>query len=244
MEINFKGKRALVTGASKGIGRDLAIKLAKCGAEVVAIARSQELLESLKKEVPSIEIVTLDVGDWKKTQEVLSNVGPIDLLVNNAAVAALYPVTNIPEEHFDQLFNINVKAWMNVSQCVVKQMLHRKVPGAIVNLSSKASMAGLEGLAVYAATKGAVDAYTKVAALELGSHGIRINCVNPTVIMTDMGSIVWSDPKIANPMRDKIPLKRFGEVHEVVDTILFLLSDKASLITGVCLPIDGGYTAV
>lgn len=97
---------------------------------------------------------------------------------------------------------------MNVSQCVVKQMLQRKVPGAIVNLSSKASMAGLEGLAVYAATKGAVDAYTKVAALELGPHGIRINCVNPTVIMTDMGSIVWSDPKIANPMRDKIPLKR------------------------------------
>lgn len=244
MEINFKGKRALVTGASKGIGRDLAIKLAKCGAEVVAIARSQELLESLKKEVPSIEIVTLDVGDWKKTQEVLSNVGPIDLLVNNAAVAALYPVTNIPEEHFDQLFNINVKALMNVSQCVAKQMVQRKVSGAIVNLSSQASMAGLEGHAVYAATKGAVDAYTKVAALELGPHGIRINCVNPTVIMTDMGRVGWSDPKVADPMIEKIPLKRFGEVHEVVDTILFLLSDKASLITGVCLPIDGGYTAV
>ncbi|XP_044758162.1 L-xylulose reductase [Coccinella septempunctata] len=244
MEISFQTKRALVTGASKGIGRDLVKQLAKCGAQVIAVARSQELLESLKKEVPSIEIVTMDIGDWNKTQQTLSKLGPIDLLVNNAGLALLAPVTNIPEDHFDQIFNVNVKAVMNVTQCVAKQLIERKAPGSIVNLSSQASMAGLKEHAVYAASKGAIDAYTRVAALELGPHGIRVNSVNPTVIMTDMGKVAWSDPKTSDPLKDKIPLKRFGEVHEVVNTILFLLSDKASLITGVCLPVDGGYTAV
>ncbi|KAK9883150.1 hypothetical protein WA026_001348 [Henosepilachna vigintioctopunctata] len=243
MEINFKGKRALVTGASKGIGRDLVIQLVKCGAEVVAVARSRELLENLKKEVPSIEIVPLDISDWKKTKEALNKQGPIDLLVNNAGLAILGPLTEVSEENVDELFSINVKSIINISQWMAKQLISRKAPGSIVNVSSQASMAGLENHSVYCATKGAVDAFTRAACTELGPHGIRINAVNPTVIMTAMGKIGWSDPKVAAPMMAKIPLKRFGEVHEVVDAILYLLSDKASMINGVCLPIDGGFTA-
>ncbi|XP_019880976.1 L-xylulose reductase [Aethina tumida] len=243
MEINFKGKRALVTGATQGIGRDIAVQLHKCGANVVAVGRNQELLKSLQKEYSSIEIIPLDLSDWKATEASLSNIGPIDLLVNNAGLAILEPLTEVVESHVDKLFDINVKALIHVTKLVIKNLLARNVPGSIVNVSSQASMAGLLNHTVYCATKGAVDAFTRAAALEYGPKGIRINSVNPTVIMTDMGKLGWSDPKVSEPMIQKIPLKRFGEVHEVVDAVLYLLSDKSSMITGTTLPIDGGFLA-
>ncbi|KAF2904623.1 hypothetical protein ILUMI_01561 [Ignelater luminosus] len=127
---------------------------------------------------------------------------------------------------------------------VAEDLIKRKKPGSIVNISSKASMAGLHDHTVYCASKGAVDAFTRAAALELGAHKIRINSVNPTVIMTELGRACWSDPAKTEPLLKKIPLGRFGEVHEVADAVLYLLSDKASLITGTCLPVDGGYLAV
>nr|CAI5860563.1 unnamed protein product [Callosobruchus analis] len=132
---------------------------------------------------------------------------------------------------------------INVTQIVVQDLVARKAPGSIVNVSSQASLVGLNNHTVYCATKGAVDSFTRAAALEYGPKNIRVNAVNPTVIMTDMGRLGWSDPKVANPMLEKIPLRRFGEVHEVVDAVTYLLSDKASMITGTCLPIDGGYVA-
>ncbi|VEN48903.1 unnamed protein product [Callosobruchus maculatus] len=199
MEISFRGKRALVTGASQ---------------------------VSLKNEVPSIETVALDLSDWNKTKQGLANIGPIDLLVNNAGLAILGPLTEVKESDVDS-----------------KDLVARNAPGSIVNVSSQASMVGLNNHTVYCATKGAVDSFTRAAALEYGPKNIRVNAVNPTVIMTDMGRLGWSDPKVANPMLQKIPLRRFGEVHEVVDAVTYLLSDKASMITGTCLPIDGGYVA-
>lgn len=174
----------------------------------------------------------------------MANVGSIDLLVNNAGLAILKPLTEATEQDVDQLFDINVKALINVTQIVTKNLLERKVPGSIVNISSQASKVGLLNHTVYCSTKGAVDAYTRAAALELGPHNIRVNCVNPTVIMTDMGKLGWSKPEVAKPMIEKIPLRRFGEVQEVVDAVLYLLSDKSSMITGTCLPVDGGYLAV
>ncbi|XP_972085.2 L-xylulose reductase [Tribolium castaneum] len=236
-------KTALVTGASQGIGRDIVKQLAKGGAKVVAVARNKELLESLKEEVPSIEIIPCDLSDWNATQNALSHLSP-DLLVNNAGLAILKPLTRVSESDVDQLFAINVKALIQVTKLVTEKLLQRGVSGSIVNISSQASMAGLLNHSVYCSTKGAVDAFTRAAALELGPHNIRVNCVNPTVIMTAMGRLGWSEPKVAEPMLQKIPLRRFGEVQEVVDAVLFLLSDKASMITGTCLPVDGGYLAV
>jgi len=244
MEITFTGKRALVSGASQGIGREIAKQLAKCGAEVIALGRSKPHLDSLKEEVPSIHIIQIDLANWTATRTALKDIANIDLLVNNAGLAILEPLTEVTEEHVDKLFDINVKAVINLTQMVANNLLSRKSSGSIVNVSSQASMCGLQDHTVYCSTKGAVDAFTRATALELGPHNIRVNSVNPTVIMTDMGRLGWSDPAKANPMLTKIPLRRFGEVQEVVDAVLYLLSDKASMITGTSLPVDGGYVAV
>ncbi|RZC41116.1 L-xylulose reductase, partial [Asbolus verrucosus] len=240
MEISLSGKRALVTGASRGIGRAIVVNLAKCGAKVIAIGRSRSDLESLKFEVPSVEIIAVDISDWKATENVLKNIGPVDLLVNNAGEGMIKSLIDLEEEDIDRIFSLNTKGLINVTRMIANDLITRKAPGAIVNISSQASLAGLLKHTVYAASKGAVDAFTRACAVELGPYNIRVNAVNPTVIMTEMGRKWWSEPSRSGTMLHKIPLGRFGEVHEVVDAVLYLLSDKASMITGTCLPIDGG----
>nr|CAI5862096.1 unnamed protein product [Callosobruchus analis] len=152
-------------------------------------------------------------------------------------------LATVTEDDVNSIFDLNVKALINVTKLAIQNMVERNVSGSIVNISSQASLAGLLEQTVYCASKGAVDAFTRAAALEYGPRNIRVNSVNPTVIMTDMGRLWWSDPNRARPMKDKIPLNRFGEVREVTDAVLYLLSDKASMVNGVCLPIDGGFTA-
>ncbi|KAJ8923030.1 hypothetical protein NQ315_001578 [Exocentrus adspersus] len=227
------------------IGNDIAVQLAKSGAKVVGIARTKDLLDKLKSENPSIETIEHDITDWKKTEQVITKLGPVDLLVNSAGLGWVKPMTEMVEKDYDELrlfiFTLNTKALINITRLVVKDLLCRKAPGAIVNLSSQASLAGLLNHTVYCASKAAVDGFTRAVALEYGPYNIRINTVNPTVIMTDMGRMAWSDPKVGGPMLDKIPLKRFGEVRDVTDAVLYLLSDKAAMITGHCLPIDGGF---
>ncbi|XP_040291488.1 L-xylulose reductase-like [Bufo bufo] len=241
MEISFTGQRALVTGAGKGIGRSTAKALRAAGAEVIAVSRSPEDLQSLALECPGVETVCVDLGDWSATEAALSNIGAVDLLVNNAGVALLQPFLDVTQEAFDRSFDVNVRAAVVVSQIVARHMIKRGVGGAIVNVSSQASQVALQDHSVYCATKGALDMLTKTMALELGPKKIRVNCVNPTVVMTDMGRANWSDAHKAAPMLNRIPLGRFAEVDEVVHSILFLLSDKSTMITGSCLPVDGGF---
>ncbi|KAF6735097.1 L-xylulose reductase [Oryzias melastigma] len=243
MDFSFAGKRALVTGAGKGIGRATALALARCGAKVVAVTRTQADLDSLVQECASITPVCVDLGDWAATEAALQDVGAIDLLVNNAACARLQPFLEVTADQFDQSFDVNVKAVLHVSQIVARGMKARGSGGAIVNVSSQASKRALRDHAVYCATKGALDMLTKVMALELGPHQIRVNSVNPTVVMTDMGRLGWSNPDKAKSMLTRIPLGRFAEVEEVVDSILFLLSDRSKMTNGVTLPVDGGFLA-
>ncbi|XP_050671361.1 L-xylulose reductase-like [Leptidea sinapis] len=243
MNISFKGKRVLVTGAGQGIGRGIAIELWRAGAKVVALSRTRSHLESLQSEYPTIDIVDVDVADWDKTRQVVESLGVFDGLVNNAAMAICEPFLECKPDVLDMLTNINVKSLINISQVVAKNMIANKIRGAIVNVSSQASKAALKDHTTYSATKAAVDAVTRSMALELGPYGIRTNAVNPTVIMTAMGKIGWSDPVKAEAMLSKIPLGRFGEVSEVADVVLYLLSDKSSMVNGVELPIDGGFLA-
>ncbi|CAL1282587.1 unnamed protein product [Larinioides sclopetarius] len=242
----FAGKRALVTGAGRGIGKAIVIELVKEGAYVIALSRTKANLEKLKEEVPEIEIVSVDVKNWKETEDEVKKLGPIDLLVNNAGVISLQAVGSITEEEVDNCFAVNVKAVINISQIVAKGMIERKTGGAIVNISSQAAIIGLPNHATYCASKGAVDQVTKVLALELGSHKIRVNSVNPTVVLTDMGATAIKSygegKEVEDALKAKIPLGKFCEVNDVVKATLFLLSDEdAGMITGAQLPLDGGY---
>ena len=187
----------------------------------------------------------VDLSNWNETKNAIQALGPIDLLVNNAAYAKLTPLIDneVTEDDCDAHFAVNVKAVVNVTQIVAKGMIERKSGGAIVNVSSQAGIAALKDHLIYSASKGALDAMTKVMALEYGPHGIRTNSINPTVTMTEMAKVGWSDPVVAQAMLSKIPLGRFAEVDDVVDVILYLLSDKADMINGVLLPIDGGFLA-
>lgn len=243
MEISFAGKQALVTGAGKGIGRATVLALARCGAEVTAVTRTQADLNSLVLECPSVRPVCVDLSDWEATEAALKDIGPVDLLVNNAAYASLQPFLEVTPEQFDMSFNINVKAALHVAQIVARGMKARGGGGSIVNVSSQASQCALRDHAVYCATKAALDMLTKMMALELGPYQIRVNSVNPTVVMTEMGRIGWSDPGKAKAMTSRIPLGKFAEVEDVVNSILFLLSDKSAMTNGVTLPVDGGFLA-
>ncbi|XP_033630360.1 L-xylulose reductase-like isoform X2 [Asterias rubens] len=227
-----------------GIGRGTAKMLAKCGAEVFALSRTQADLDSLKQEVPSINTICVDLGDQEKTQSLVEAIGPIDLLVNNAAIASLSPFLEVTAKSFTDMMDINVRAVIQVSQIAARTMIARGCGGSIVNVSSQASLLGLTGHTVYSATKAAVDSLTKTMVMELGPHKIRVNSVNPTVVLTDMGKVGWSDPKRADPMKARIPLGRFAEVDEVVSAIVFMLSDHSAMVNGTVLPIDGGFLAV
>ncbi|XP_078610474.1 L-xylulose reductase-like [Branchiostoma floridae x Branchiostoma japonicum] len=241
MEIRFDGKKALVTGAGKGIGRDTAKALVKCGAEVFALSRTQEDLDSLVQEYPGIHPVQCDLGDPEATKAAVESVGPIDLLVNNAGITILEPFLEVTLDAFEKVMNVNVRSVMQVSQIVAKGMVERGSGGSIVNVSSLASKCALKEHTSYCTSKGALDIMSKVMALELGPHKIRVNTVNPTVVMTDMGVKVWSDPVKAGPMLARIPLGKFVEVDDVVHAILYLLSDKAAMVNGTNLPIEGGF---
>ena len=243
MDISFKGKRALVTGAGRGIGRDIVKRLVKLGATVVALSKTKENLESLKAELPEIEIVQCDLANWEETRKAVASLDTIELLVNNAAYAKLDPIGEVDEQTCNLHFDINVKSIINVTQEVVKKLKADGKPGSIVNVSSQAGMVALQDHVVYCASKGAVDQITRVCSLELGPYNIRCNSVNPTVVETEMGKRGWADPIKRQWMMERIPLRRFADIGDVVDAIVYLLSDKSAMINGVILPIDGGFTA-
>ncbi|KAI8435938.1 hypothetical protein MSG28_004106 [Choristoneura fumiferana] len=240
-----------------GIGRGIAVELWRAGAEVVAISRTKSYLDSLQKEYPSITTVALDLANWDESRKVLETLGHFDCLVNNAALGLTEDFLTTTSDNFD-LTRRKLEQVAHASRkTLVGALLHYVVDGLIRRSTIRDrrrqespffsgnifSEAALWGHVTYSATKGAIDAMTRVMALELGPHNIRVNAVNPTVIMTEMGRLGWSDPQKAQGMLSKIPLGRFGEVSEVVNAVCFLLSDKASMINGVELPIDGGFLA-
>jgi NAD(P)-dependent dehydrogenase (short-subunit alcohol dehydrogenase family) len=168
---------------------------------------------------------------------------PIDLLVNNAAIALLDPVLEAPAERVRTTFEVNMVAPLLITQIIAADLIARNLPGAIVNVSSLAAQVGTRDHVAYCASKAGLDAMTRVMALELGQHRIRVNSINPVVTLTPMGERAWSDPAKSEPMRARIPLGRFATPAEVAEAICFLLGDGAAMVNGVSLNVDGGFRA-
>jgi len=232
-------------GPSLGIGRAVVRRLVDLGAKVVAVGQTQTKLDSLKEEVGErVETICVDLGDWKETRSKLGDIcRKVDLLVNNAAYSSNSPVDEVTEEELSRIIDVNLKAPLNLIGLVAKGMKERRY-GSIVNVSSVAAIAALDEHVSYAASKAALDMITRVSAKELGPFDIRVNSVNPTVVWTRMGSEFWGkDEKRKSLMISKIPMGRFVEVKEAVDPIIYLLSGNSSMISGVVLPVDGGFIA-
>lgn len=238
--IDFTGKRALVTGAGKGIGRDVAMTLAEYGAEVIAISRSQEDLDSLQA-ATGCQVIQANLAIPDQARLAAEKAGEIDLLVNNAGITILQPFLETTLEAFDEIMAVNVRAVLLVSQVIARKMIAAGKGGAIVNVSSQSSMRALPDHTAYCTSKGALDQLTRMMALELGPYNIRVNSVNPTVTLTPMGELAWSDPAKSSKMMERIPLKRFARPRDVSEVIAFLLSDQAHMLNGAILPIDGGF---
>jgi NAD(P)-dependent dehydrogenase (short-subunit alcohol dehydrogenase family) len=239
---DFSGRSMLVTGASSGIGRATVELLCASGAQVVAAARNVNELARLAEET-GCEPLVLDVGDEAAIDDALASLDAFDGLVNCAGIALLERGIDTTAASFDRVMAVNARGAALVARHVARGMIDAKRAGSIVNVSSQASLVALDDHLSYCASKAAMDAITRVLCLELGPHGIRVNSVNPTVTLTPMAVLAWSDPAKRDPALQAIPLRRFAEPREVAEPIAFLLSDAASMISGVALPIDGGYTA-
>ncbi len=240
--MSFEGRRALVTGAGKGIGRELVAALRDRGAAVTALSRTQADLDSLREET-GCETIQADLEDTEAAAEAVRRALPFQLLVNNAGVALLESALETGEAGFFRVLRVNTWAALRMAQVVAGDLVSRSERGAIVNLSSIAASVGLRDHAAYCASKAGMDAITRVLAVEWGEHGIRTNSVNPTVTLTPMAELAWSDPAKAGPMQARIPMRRFVQPREVADAVCFLLGDEAAMINGVCLDVDGGLRA-
>ncbi len=250
IQYDFSGMTAVVTGATKGIGRDIALSLAKAGCRVGATGRDSDDLAALKAEINKAggtgETYQADLATVDETlamaEHFCSMFDTIDILVNNAGVTWVERIVDLDVDHWNTILNVNLRAPALVSKVVAKKMMEQK-KGSIVNISSLAGVTALEEHAAYCSSKFGVHGLTKVMALELGRYNIRVNAVGPTVVMTPMGQKVWGTPEKGDPMKAKIPLGRFVEPKEVVQTVLFLASDASGMISGEVILVDGGYMA-
>lgn len=238
--MTFEGKTVLITGAGKGIGRETAKLLAGRGAHVIALARTASDLDSLNEEIGSTSVV-VDLEDAVAARESVLSAPPADLLVNCAGINILERFLDVSVDSFDRVQAVNVRAALIVAQEYARARIKAGGGGAIVNVSSISSFVGFDAHASYCASKGAMDAMSRVMANELGPHNIRVNCINPIVTMTELAAEAWSDPKKSDPILQRMPSGRFAETIDVAEVIAFLLSDASAMLNGLAVPVDGGF---
>jgi NAD(P)-dependent dehydrogenase (short-subunit alcohol dehydrogenase family) len=245
IDFSLAGKVALVTGASRGIGRGLASALAAAGAKVAVAARSTAELKTLADECNGFA-VTMDVRDVasirQAVDQTVQQLGSLDILVNNAGLGANHPALDVTEADWDELMTVNLKGLFFCAQAAAKHMLARGY-GRIINISSQAGLVGIRDHAVYCASKGGVNQLTRVLALEWSSRGVTVNAVAPTFIYTPGTKERLDQPEYLANVLSRIPAGRVGTIDDVAAAVLYFASEPAGLVTGTVLPVDGGWTA-
>jgi NAD(P)-dependent dehydrogenase (short-subunit alcohol dehydrogenase family) len=245
--LRLDGLRALVTGASSGIGLGCAVALAEAGADVVLASRNIKALSEAAKAIImkgfSAETLQLDISDLVSIDNVLKEQKPFDVLVNSAGLGRHTPSLETSAEDFDEVMDVNLKGAYFLTQSIAKALIKAKKPGSLINISSQMGHVGGVDRAVYAASKHAVEGFTKAMAIEWGRHQIRVNTICPTFIRTPLTQSTFDNPDRKKWIEDKIKLGRVGEVEDVMGAVVFLASDASSMITGSALMIDGGWTA-
>ncbi len=241
------GRRALIAGASSGIGEGCAVALAEAGADVTLVARSRDKLVDLasrmKAEGWTAEPHALDVTDIEATERSIAELGPFDILVNSAGLARHAPATEATLADYDAVTNLNVRGAYFLTRAVAKGLIAAQKPGSLINISSQMAHVGGIDRSVYCATKHAVEGFTKAMAIEFGPHGIRVNTICPTFIRTPLTEQTFSNPDRVKWIEEKIKLGRVGEVTDIMGAVTYLASDASALVTGTSLLIDGGWTA-
>jgi 3-oxoacyl-[acyl-carrier protein] reductase len=242
----LEGKVALITGASRGIGRGIALRFAEQGANVAfTYLSSVEKGEALAKELEAYGVKAKgyrsDAADFKAADElvnaVVADFGTVDVLVNNAGITRDTLLMRMSEQQWDEVINANLKSVFNLTKAVQKPMLKQR-KGSIINMSSVVGVKGNAGQSNYAASKAGIIGFTKSVALELGSRNIRSNAIAPGFIETEMTDVL--DPKVVEGWRENIPLKRGGSVDDIANATIFLASDMSAYITGQVLNVCGG----
>lgn len=241
------GKRALVTGGTRGIGLGAAVALAEAGAAVTIAARTAADIETLVNTMAdaglAAEGVALDVTDIETVRLFVNDVAPFQVLVNSAGTARHSSFSDITPANYQAVMDLNLSATLFVSQAVVARLVEAGLPGSIIHVSSQMGHVGGPRRAVYSASKFAVEGLSKAMAIELGPHNIRVNTVCPTFVETELTAKNLSDPEFRSWVLSKIKLGRLGRVEDIMGPIVFLASDAAAMITGASLLVDGGWTA-
>ena len=243
MNTGLKDRVILVTGASGGIGAATVRMLIKEEAKVIASGRNEDKLTELAVET-GCDVLPFDLESELSVKTALSEIEVYGIVNCGGWGGEIASPMETDLEVFDKVNSINARGTLLVVKYASKGMIKAGLGGSIVNVSSQASLVGLAGHVSYASSKGAVDAMTRVSALELGKHNIRVNAVNPTVVMTPMSEWYWGRKDVGGPLLEAMPLGRWATEEDCAAPIIFLLSDSSAMISGVCLPIDGGFTAV
>ena len=241
------GRRALVTGAGRGIGLALAAALGDAGAKVTLLSRSAPEIEAAAQAIrdsgDAADTMVLDITDIDAARSAILDAGPFDILVNNAGTNRPKILGEMTAEDYDAVMELNVRAAYFAAQAVADGLIAAKRPGVIINVSSQMGHVGAKNRTVYCASKHAVEGMTKAMAVELAPHGIRVNSIGPTFIETPLAKPYLENLEFKAEVLSKIKLGRIGQVEDLMGAAVFMASDAAALITGTALLIDGGWTA-
>jgi NAD(P)-dependent dehydrogenase (short-subunit alcohol dehydrogenase family) len=245
--LRLDNRRALVTGAGRGIGLACAAALAQAGAHVVLVARTgreiEQVAEAIGKDGGSAEAIPLDVTDSEAVTTLLEKQEPFDILVNNAGTNRPVTFLDVTVEDFDSMTRLNLRAAFFVAQGVARRMVQSGRRGSIIQISSDMGLVGGSNRTVYCATKHGIEGMTKAMAVDLGPHGIRINTICPTFIETPLARPMLANEAFRNEVLSRIKLGRVGQVEDLMGAVVFLASDASALMTGSALVVDGGWAA-